>query len=710
MDPLLAPQQDPITSHSPSPPPTTTTPEPHILRDPLRHPYYQTLPESIAKKFRNLDCDDVFGECDNALKSRGTKNFIVDFGGARDQGGEAWCALDLDNSDAEGVKALLEKRRDNETYMNIRTRWINIFQPYEQMKLVSAITSHYNFSPRLTSVITTPPTRVPPAVSPPTPQRSQSIRARIKREFKDRVRSGGRDIESGSSGVTTGASSTHLQVPGQRDMVEMNTFDASVSRRRSREIMAESRPKDPNYMDLAQTLWHWHAVEWGNQYICTGFNHLHSILTAAEHVAKLESSNSQTSSPSNTNSRHSSNNFFSRYSSPGYKDDLDSDTDTSDDDAHDDPDLPYSSHFDPKAEIHPYGRRVWSWLVLCDDGTVISIHEPLRDISDRDLIKVRMNMLTVFRSLSSSRLATSSTQTNMGTGLDDLPFRAPNTESDTVDGGPSLLFYYLFDDWYSTFRFVYERGAPYSTKMSALRNSMRRDPHLKHLKKLHRITRRLASLKRMMETRKIILENILYRQEKPGESTSDIGDGIRSPRTRTQTLDISIDSLHLLSHHHHQPPEPQPRLLTSMGSPTILGVRLSPLSITKFERLRDRIRLYVLGELDSLLVEKTELENLTFNLISLKQSATVEVLTRITIWLTKFTFLFLPLTLVTGYFGMELRGFEGKYGEDVFWVVMAVSIVLTVGVLWVVGWQTRTEEVGRGVRDVWRGGKRRRER
>lgn len=393
---------------------------------------------------------------------------------------------------------------------------------------------------------------------------------------------------------------------------------------------------------------------------------------------------------------------------------------------------------------------MWSWLVLCDDGTVISIHEPLTSISPQDLRKVRTNMLTVFRSLSASSAATSLSSVSIGAGLDDLPFRVPNTESDTVDGGPSLLLYYLFDDWYSTFRFVYERGAPYSTKMSKLRNSMRKDPHLKHLKKLHRITRRLASLKRMMETRKIILENILYRQEKPSASGGGADPGfmggggggagsvgIGSPGFFPPTVENSIDNLQLFHQQHllqqqlqqqqqqqqqaaqqtqHQPfrrpseaspyphpyPHPRPLALTSMGSPHLLGVRLSPLSITKFERLRDRIRLYVLGELDSLLVEKTELENLTFNLISLKQSQTVEVLTRITIYLTKFTFLFLPLTLVTGYFSMQVREMQDgqRYGVSAFWGAAAVSVVVTLAIIWLVGRKTEeTMELGK----VWRG-------
>jgi hypothetical protein len=78
------------------------------------HPYYKSFP---AFKFRNLDTDAVYRECEDAIKQPKTKNFVVDFGGAAEDGGEAWCALDVE---AQNIKALLEKRRQ----LELRTRWM----------------------------------------------------------------------------------------------------------------------------------------------------------------------------------------------------------------------------------------------------------------------------------------------------------------------------------------------------------------------------------------------------------------------------------------------------------------------------------------------------------------------------------------------------------------------------------------------------------
>jgi len=341
----------------------------------------------------------------------------------------------------------------------------------------------------------------------------------------------------------------------------------------------------------------------------------------------------------------------------------------------------------------PEGKRLWSWLILCDDGTVISIHEPLPlDIPRNDLDVIRHNLFTVFRSLSLSHAAEASTTSDSklgpgGGGLDDLPFRHLHTQHSSIHGDPSLLFYYLFDDWYSSYDFVVGRGAPYSIRMRNLRNEMHREPKLSHLSTLHSLTRQLSILKRLYESKRVILDNILYRQENSSTST-----GAPPPHRKQSLANVfSPDDLYT----------------QTMGDSGLLGVPLDPLAIAKFERLRDRIKLYVLGELSALLEEKVELENLTFNLISLKQSDTVAVLTRVTIWLTKFTFVFLPLTLVTGYFSMQLKGLEGRYNIATFWGTAGVTIALTAVVLYTVGKSTDTLdlwEMWRAVERVWFGG------
>ncbi|KAA8913534.1 hypothetical protein FN846DRAFT_897178 [Sphaerosporella brunnea] len=593
------------------------------------HSYYKHFP---AFRFRNLDDDAVYKECEEALKNPRTKNFIVDFGGAEKEGGQSWCALNVEGS--QNIDALLRKRRQ----LEMRTRWINIFNPYEQPDLVNAITEYYGFSPRLSKVVTTPPVarqHAPPLpVHLPSRRRDRILGRGTSAAYESGGGGGRRDVEAQEA--TYSAASQLLQPLAApeplrvSDGLEMVAMENAVNPR-----------AQMNYMNLVQKVWHFHAVEWGGRFICVGCNHHHK--TSRE---------------------------------------------TWDD-------KPKPSSFDEDGEelfdtgdYNPEGKRLWSWLTLCDDGTVISIHEPLGSVTDpTDILTVRRNMLTVFRSLSLSSAAKARSNNEssvaLGSGLDDLPFRRHQPQNENVHGGPSLLLYYLFDDWHSSYDFVLGRGAPYSTQMRDLRNQMHKDPQLAHLSKLHKLSRQLAILRRMYETKKIIVDNILNRQE---NSTSKLH-GVPPP------VEEETD-----------PNDPSVVFAMTMGDSSVLGVPLQPLSIAKFERLRDRITLYVLGELDALLSEKNELETLTFNLISLKQSDTVELLTRVTIWFAGFTFVFLPLTLITGYFSMQLSDLNGKYSQRTFWGASGITIILTLIVLYTVGKSTGTMEFStmwKGVKKVW---------
>jgi len=88
---------------------------------PRKQPYYEDLPRHIATKFQDLDDSAVYRECREAIESPSVSNFIVDFGGAKGtDGGQAWCAVNIDPEDEAGVRALLEKGRPR----SLRTRWM----------------------------------------------------------------------------------------------------------------------------------------------------------------------------------------------------------------------------------------------------------------------------------------------------------------------------------------------------------------------------------------------------------------------------------------------------------------------------------------------------------------------------------------------------------------------------------------------------------
>lgn len=113
------PSSGPPDSQSPSPFSPRTRPS-SMSRPPLApasstHSYYRHFP---SFNFQDLDDTDAYRTCESALKSRSTKNFIADFGGAAVDGGEAWCALNVVG--VTGVRALLEQRRQ----VALRTRWM----------------------------------------------------------------------------------------------------------------------------------------------------------------------------------------------------------------------------------------------------------------------------------------------------------------------------------------------------------------------------------------------------------------------------------------------------------------------------------------------------------------------------------------------------------------------------------------------------------
>src|ERR1700742_1131701 len=70
-----------------------------------------------------------------------------------------------------------------------------------------------------------------------------------------------------------------------------------------------------------------------------------------------------------------------------------------------------ADEIDEFSEDLPNCKRVWSWLLLCEDKTVIPIHEnpypfrsgPLSHREQRNLGIIRRNLINVFRQLSKTR-------------------------------------------------------------------------------------------------------------------------------------------------------------------------------------------------------------------------------------------------------------------------------------------------------------------
>ncbi|MCJ1468059.1 hypothetical protein MMC07_006685 [Pseudocyphellaria aurata] len=168
---------------------------------------------------------------------------------------------------------------------------------------------------------------------------------------------------------------------------------------------------------------------------------------------------------------------------------------------------------------------------------------------------------------------------------------------------PSLLFYYLFDDWSTTYSLVARKEHQYGVQLEHLvspalfvlilltipqRRKMFVKPDVDLVNDLHHVGRQLAVLKRMYQSYVLIIERILERQ-KPVKTPIAQKLSQSSERATKIIHDVSLarEELPLSTHTY--------------------GVSLSSAATVRFERLRDRINLLALSEIQECLDEKESL-------------------------------------------------------------------------------------------------------
>ncbi|KAA8651956.1 uncharacterized protein ATNIH1004_000856 [Aspergillus tanneri] len=337
----------------------------------------------------------------------------------------------------------------------------------------------------------------------------------------------------------------------------------------------------------------------------------------------------------------------------------------------------------------PDGRRLWSWLILCDDGTVVSIQEnpfpglygpPPKELKSV-LGVIRRNVQFIFSGVSKQHSAASESDSLVTIRVRPSHGSDPDQASIKQEDGPSLLFYYIFDDWISTYALVAKREHAYGVELDELRERMLKRPDVDLVNELHWLGRRLAVLKRLYQSYELIMMRILQRQR----LLRDENRSHRPPLPITHMVgDHDMVDLRQLTL--------QSSLSLSSIPDTPVGVHLSSSAVARFERLLDRIKLYCLSEIDTCLTEKESLTFLNFNLIALKDSQAVEKLTRITVLLAKVTILFLPVSLMTGYFSTELKGVKHVYTTVEYWASFGVIMFLSIVMLTLFGYLSDTIE------------------
>ncbi|KAE9987389.1 hypothetical protein EG327_003835 [Venturia inaequalis] len=355
---------------------------------------------------------------------------------------------------------------------------------------------------------------------------------------------------------------------------------------------------DLNIYNMANNIWHFQTVDWGRRYLSVGYNNLHSTPRRKRTVWEKEL----------------------------YRD-------------------------------KPHGQRVWSWIILCEDKTVISIYEDpfwhqrhsLTENEKRSLAVVRRNTVNVFRQLSRGY------DHSHDSARQELPLRTRlgNVDEETThrpSDMPGLLFYYLFDDWENIYSYI-ARGHGYAEEIDKLRECMLQKAELEHVDRLHHIGRKLGVLKRLYQSYESIIEQVLKRQEATLASLKN-----------SQVFPSGIHSTE--------------QSLGQLADPNLMGVPLSSAARVRFETLRGRIRLYALNEVEECLLQKESLTMVNFNLIAIKESYSVERLTRVTLVLAKVTMLFMPVSLMTGYFSSQLT--DATFSVKSYWISFAVVLFTSI--------------------------------
>ncbi|CAE7011648.1 hypothetical protein PTTW11_02222 [Pyrenophora teres f. teres] len=348
--------------------------------------------------------------------------------------------------------------------------------------------------------------------------------------------------------------------------------------------------RDMGHYQLVDDVWHWSTVDQGRRYMCIGYNSLHNVRT--KRIGKH---------PETTD----------------------------------------------RSRDTPHGKRVWNWLLLCEDKTVISISEDpfpfangTLNASDlRMLFTTRRNLVNVFRQL------TKAPTPLRDAALVQLPLRKRVGSSDEETAhrptdAPGLLFYYLFEDWGATFDLISRREQGYGAELERLRREMLQKANLTHVDQLHHIGCQLAVLKRVYHSYQLIIERVLKKQEATLASLKN--SRVMSGNASLISSNPVFDSV--------GPMMPE--------ADSLLGVALSSAARVRFERLKDRILLYALSEIQECLDQKESLVMMNFNLIAIKESNSVERLTWVTLLLAKITILFTPVTLLTGYFSIQFKNTE----------------------------------------------------
>ncbi|KAH8663112.1 hypothetical protein BGZ60DRAFT_412784 [Tricladium varicosporioides] len=288
--------------------------------------------------------------------------------------------------------------------------------------------------------------------------------------------------------------------------------------------------------------------------------------------------------------------------------------------------------------------RLYSWLVLCDDNTVISFHEDPGNLKEsKDIELIRSNLLSVLKQISKLGFLNPAETDNP---LEIQAVRqAFNDESGRVrDEGASNLFYYLFDDWYAAYSTVKQ----FREELKDLRRQIFDNIHRKSVESmdneiipsLHVLGANIRQMHHVYEGYKNLIQRILEPQ-KHLHATALLGESPKSTASAAQSPPLALSA------------------------------------VSRFQRLGDRLQLLILNETKEFVVEKDALINTYFNINAQKDSEATARLTRAATLLAKLSVLFLPVNLMTAYFSTQIKGIQDIYTMKDYWYSFAVIMCIS---------------------------------
>ncbi|KAJ6257236.1 hypothetical protein Dda_8124 [Drechslerella dactyloides] len=609
--------------------------------------------------FAALDNTEHYEIADGKLTGRDCKNMVVDFGRE-----SAWVSHDVPT---EKTEALLNSWQGEKRPKEIGTRWIAIFDAHEQGEFLNKLLLRYGLSTRLRATMLSPPGRGNLEIAQKVWHWStveygpqflavgfNMLHNTVSRKILKRAR---QDLQD--TAVLQEAARIDPEVAGEAGISWLRNL-----LRRKAESPSNSTIL-PLHSGSSTSGSHAEKASEKSANLFTALMKRMSIRgkpipdaaavaanpddddfeTFREALRRQFSSKPKSNAGKNKSKRPARSR---RNSAGGPRDDdslddemsLNQDASSDSDDDFDDDVFECNEAEENYNDLHynPHMLRLWIWLIMTHDGTVISIHEPIpkmkkeitnpRDVKDT-VSHIRRNIRVVLRCLSKAGLAKKRSGSNdVEVAMEQGALVVRRMFGEAKD----LLFYYLFDDWYASWSLAVDRAHPYSKELNEIRGE---DPMLDHIDKLHDIARRLASLKRVYNSYELILDRLLENKAY-----------FKDPANKC----------------------------------------FSMLSMSRFERLKHRISQLAISEIEDCEKEANGLISLTYNRLNFRETKAVEKLSLLSVALAKVTIVFLPISIVMAYFSMQdVAGISGLYNYQNFWAAVGVALALTIVFLWLIG-------------------------